>query len=56
MTELKNDTQAVMCLHSVARYVENQIGTGALSLDIRRVADRLHEITNKRQKNERTLG
>jgi len=44
MTDIKNLKQAVICLHDVAQFVENQIGTGALSLDIRRVADRTNEL------------
>jgi len=43
-TNIKNDNQAVDCLHQVARYVEQHIGVGKLSGDIRKVADRLHEV------------
>jgi hypothetical protein len=33
---------AVIKLHDVARLVENEIGTGDLSDDIRKCADKLH--------------
>jgi hypothetical protein len=36
---------AVIKLHDVARLVENEIGTGQLSDDIRNCADRLHVLT-----------
>ena len=39
--------QAIMDLHAIARLVEQEIGIGALSEDIRKCADRLHERTNK---------
>jgi uncharacterized protein YeeX (DUF496 family) len=42
---IKNPSQAVICLHDIARYVEHHIGTGELSKEIREVADRLHELT-----------
>jgi hypothetical protein len=31
-------------LHDIARLVEQEIGVGKLSEDIRKVADRLHEV------------
>lgn len=31
-------------LHSIARLVEHEIGVGQLSEDIRKAADRLHEV------------
>ena len=34
--------QAVMQLHEIARQVEREIGTGQLSEDIRKCADRLN--------------
>lgn len=36
--------QAVLNLHDIARLVENHIGQGKLSEDIRNCADRLHEL------------
>lgn len=45
MNRIKNPIQAVSYLHDIARYVEQQIGKGLLSDDIRNVADRLHEVT-----------
>lgn len=35
----------VMQLHDIARQVEQSIGVGQLSEDIRKCADRLHELT-----------
>ena len=37
--------QDIIDLHNIARKIENQIGTGQLSQDLRDVADRLHELT-----------
>jgi len=39
--ENKNLTDAVIQLHGIARLIEGEIGTGALSEDIRKCADRL---------------
>lgn len=50
MTGMKNSGQAIICLHDVARYVEHHFGNGALSLDIRRVADRLSELVSNAPK------
>jgi hypothetical protein len=36
---------AVIALHEIARTVEREIGVGQLSDDIRRCADRLHELS-----------
>ena len=36
---------AVVALHEIARTVEQEIGTGQLSYDIRKCADRLHELS-----------
>jgi hypothetical protein len=36
---------AVIKLHDIARLVEQEIGEGNLSHDIRNVADRLHELS-----------
>jgi hypothetical protein len=36
---------AVVALHEIARTVEREIGTGQLSYDIRKCADRLHELS-----------
>lgn len=45
MMPIVNETQAVMSLHDIARYVEQHYGVGQLSQDIRGVADRLNQIT-----------
>ena len=34
----------IIKLHDIARKVEQEIGVGQLSEDIRRAADRLHEV------------
>ena len=34
----------IIQLHDIARAVEQQIGVGQLSEDIRKAADRLHEV------------
>jgi hypothetical protein len=39
-----NLEQAVIQLHDVARLIEKEIGTGQLSEDIRRCADRLASV------------
>jgi hypothetical protein len=36
---------AVVALHDIARTVEREIGRGQLSDDIRKCADRLHELS-----------
>jgi hypothetical protein len=36
---------AVITLHDIARTVEREIGRGQLSDDIRKCADRLHELS-----------
>jgi hypothetical protein len=36
---------AVIALHEIARTVEREIGQGQLSYDIRKCADRLHELS-----------
>ena len=36
--------QAVIDLHNIARLIETAIGSGALSEDVRKCADRLHEL------------
>jgi hypothetical protein len=38
------DQTDVIHLHDVARKVEQEIGLGELSKDLRKIADRLHEI------------
>ncbi len=37
-------TIAVMELHNIARQIEQEIGSGQLSEDVRKCADRLHEL------------
>ncbi len=36
---------AVVALHEIARTVEREVGRGQLSDDIRKCADRLHELS-----------
>ena len=36
---------AVIRLHDIARLIEEKVGVGALSQDIRACADRLHNLT-----------
>jgi hypothetical protein len=38
----------VIHLHDVARKVEQEIGVGQLSEDLRKIADRLHELLKNR--------
>ena len=40
-------TDAVIILHQIARTIEDKIGKGQLSEDIRDCADRLHKLTNE---------
>lgn len=44
---------AVIQLHDIARLVEQTIGTGRLSEDIRSVADRLHALTRPIEQNSK---
>ena len=37
---------AVLRLHDIARLIEQKVGKGALSDDLRALADRLHETVN----------
>ena len=41
---------AVMKMHEIARLVEKDLGNGALSLDIRKIADRLNEVLRMESK------
>lgn len=43
--KLDTTNDPVMQLHDIARFVEQSIGQGKLSEDIRDCADRLHAIT-----------
>ena len=43
---------AVIRLHDIARLIEQNIGFGELSQDIRKCADRLSNITNLKVTNE----
>ena len=36
----------IIQLHDIARAIEKEIGVGQLSEDIRKAADRLHEVLN----------
>ena len=42
---------AVIALHDIARTVEREVGHGQLSDDIRKCADRLHELSIVDSKN-----
>ena len=42
---------AVIALHEIARLVETEIGTGELSDDVRKCANRLHELSIVDSKN-----
>lgn len=46
-------SDAVIQLHDIARLVEQQIGQGALSDDIRQCADRLHTFKDQNENNQR---
>ena len=43
---------AVVALHEIARTVEEDVGHGQLSKDIRSCADRLHEISISEREHE----
>ena len=43
---MTNLDQAVIDLHNIARTIEQEIGTGKLSTECRRLADRLSEVIN----------
>jgi hypothetical protein len=45
MTNLELKDKIIQ-LHDIARAVEQEIGIGQLSEDIRKAADRLHEVLN----------
>jgi hypothetical protein len=53
---IKNESQAIICLHDIARYVEHHFGKGKLAEDIRAVADRLNDVvkTEALMKQKRT--
>ena len=44
--KMNNLDQAVIDLHNVARTIEQEIGTNKLSIECRRIADRLSEVIN----------
>jgi len=44
--------QAVLKLHEIARLIEQQIGTGQLSEDVRHCADRLSALLSKETPND----
>lgn len=46
MSKYSELDQAVIDLHNVARTIEQNLGIGKLSIECRRIADRLSEITN----------
>lgn len=39
--------QDIISLHNIARHIENKIGSGKLSEDIRKAADRLNTLVSK---------
>jgi hypothetical protein len=39
--------ERVIQLHDIARQIEQELGSGSLSQDLRRSADRLHELIKK---------
>ena len=43
---MTNLDQAVIDLHNIARTIEQEIGIGKLSIECRRLADRLSDIIN----------
>ena len=43
---MTNLDQAVIDLHNTARTIEKELGTGKLSIECRRLADRLSEVIN----------
>ena len=43
---MTNLNQAVINLHDIARLIEQDLGTGKLSIECRRLADRLSECIN----------
>jgi hypothetical protein len=47
---VKNNNQAVDCLHQVARYVEHHFGAIEISKNIRESADKLHELAKTKVK------
>ena len=49
---MTNLDQAVIDLHNVARTIEKDLGTGKLSIECRRLADRLSECINPRPTTE----
>jgi len=44
--KMTNLDQAVIDLHNTARTIEKELGTGKLSIECRRLADRLSECIN----------
>lgn len=44
--KMTNLDQAVIDLHDIARKIEKDLGTGKLSIECRRLADRLSEVIN----------
>jgi hypothetical protein len=42
--KMTNLDQAVIELHNIARTIEQEIGTGKLSIECRRLADRLSDV------------
>jgi hypothetical protein len=44
--KMTNLDQAVIDLHNIARTIEQEIGIGKLSIECRRLADRLSDIIN----------
>jgi len=47
--------EAVMQLHDIARWLENNVGQGQLSADVRNCADRLHMISQPFESNNERI-
>ena len=47
MDNINQLEQSVIELHNIARLIEQEIGTGLLSEDLRNCADRLQELIKK---------
>lgn len=44
---MKTLEERVIELHDIARQIEQELGSGSLSQDLRRAADRLHSLIKK---------
>ena len=55
MNEKSQLPDAVIQLHNIARTIENAIGQGQLSEDVRNCADRLHDLIKPFVKEKETV-